>query len=72
MLDKHIFHHPKLSKNCQGQENILFTSNKFVEVKVPVAEFGDDFECYFEVTEDEKSLFYPATAREFHCSLVVM
>jgi hypothetical protein len=42
------------------------------EVKRPVSEFGDDFEYYFSVMADEKSLTYPATAENINCSVIIL
>jgi len=41
------------------------------EVESPVAFFGDDFEYYIEVKTGEKSLVYPATAKDINQSVVI-
>ena len=41
------------------------------EVDVPVSNFEDDFEYDIEMQADEKTLSYPATAKEINCSVVV-
>ena len=42
-----------------------------IEFGVSVSTFTDDFEYYVEETAGENEWFYPATAKEINCSVVV-
>ncbi len=69
--------HGKLLWRKLGEEKyeiipLTHMARNVFEIKVPVAGFGDDFEYYYEVEADEKTLLYPATAKEINCSVVVL
>jgi hypothetical protein len=62
----------KLGEQQYQEIPLTHMARNVFEIQMPVAEFEGDFEYYFEVKADEKSLVYPATAREINCSVVVM
>jgi len=62
----------KLGKGQYHEIPLKHLARNVFEINVPVADFGADFEYYFQVEAGGKSLVYPATANDINCSVVVM
>jgi len=62
----------RLGEDAYQEIPLKHLARNVFEVKMPVKNFGDDFEYYFEVSVGETSVVYPVTAKKINCSVVVM
>jgi hypothetical protein len=62
----------KLGEEEYQEIPLMHLARNAFEINVPVADFGAEFEYYFQVEVDGKLLIYRATANEINCSVVLM